>query len=601
MKKLLTILFVFAGIAASAQWTPMKQKYQYPGIKITDSLHIPSDTTNNKTGIARIGTTLLVGNGSYWSPISGGGVSGVDTAGRFVNAITSPNDSTIVVCKGTGCTSYIIRGSPGQSIDTAGKFVNSVTFPTDSTAIVCKGGTCTQFSIKGGAGSSGGSQTDTTGKFVNSVVSNTDSTIIVCKAGTCIEYVIGRTIYAINPVRIIDSTDGKQYITSDTATLSNRIDQKLNISDTANKWVNKTYRRTDSIFYRIGGTEYFSHKDSIGGGSVNPYYLPYTSNDPFVKLYAGVIKGTAPASPNTPIVWAFLDTTSNGVHDRIGFDSVNGNGNIIQVFYPPVEHVVSFVVTPDESLATTGVQVGASVGVAGMASISAFRLTMNAGKLTGNTTAWTASGLSLSVNSYSTSTGLTSLTPAGNAGNFLGASNEIEGTQISYVGDQHYRIRRKYSGLGGLIGFYLVDSTNKIVTGNLQSTDVVTVMFGRPVTTPIPAQTVNSVLYPSDIYTPGSNYWITAVFKLWFRAYPENSTTNKMIWRNYKIGSNYATSYRITRAALSTPGTETTIYTGSAFACTDASATSGVQYIYRMYATVLGVESLVTNEKCITQ
>jgi len=512
MKKLFTILFVLIGFASAAQWTPMRQKYQFPGIKITDSLHIPTDTTTNKTGIARIGSTLYAGNGTKW----------------------------------TGITSS--------------------------------------------------STVDTTGRFVNSVVSNTDSTIIVCKAGTCIEYVIGNTIYAVTPLRFVDSSDGRKYLTIDTTGLGGSAS-----IDTSNKWVNSTYARNDSVFYRIGGTEYFSHKDSIGGGSVNPYYLPYTSNDPFVKLHAGVIKGTATASPNTPIVWAFLDTTSNGVHDRIGFDSVNGNGNIIQVFYPPVEHVVSFVVTPDESLATTGVQVGASVGVAGLASISAFRLTMNAGKLTGNTTAWTASGLSLSVNSYSTSTGLTSLTPAGNAGNFLGASNEIEGTQISYVGDQHYRIRRKYSGLGGLIGFYLVDSTNKIVTGNLQSTDVVAVMFGRPVTTPIPAQTVNSVLYPSDIYTSGSNYWITAVFKLWFRAYPENSTTNKMIWRNYKIGSNYASNYRITRATLAAPGTETNIFNGYGFSCTDTGATSGVQYIYRMYATVSGVEAIVTNEKCITK
>jgi len=108
MKKLLTISFVLIGFASAAQWTPMRQKYQFPGIKITDSLHIPTDTTTNKTGIARIGSTLYAGNGTYWSP--------------------------------------------NQSIDTTGKFVNSVTFPTDSTAIVCKGGTCTQFSIKGGAG-----------------------------------------------------------------------------------------------------------------------------------------------------------------------------------------------------------------------------------------------------------------------------------------------------------------------------------------------------------------------------------------------------------------------------------------------------------------
>jgi len=218
MKKLFTILFVLIGFASAAQWTPMRQKYQFPGIKITDSLHIPTDTTVNKTGIARIGSTLYAGNGTYWSP--------------------------------------------NQSIDTTGKFVNSVTFPTDSTAIVCKGGTCTQFSIKGGAGSSGGSQTDTTGKFVNSVVSNTDSTIIVCKAGTCIEYVIGSTIYVVNPLRYVDSSDGKRYLTIDTTGLGGGTP-----IDTANKWVTQALRRADSVFYVKGGVEVFAYKDSVGSGS----------------------------------------------------------------------------------------------------------------------------------------------------------------------------------------------------------------------------------------------------------------------------------------------------------------------------------------------
>jgi len=79
MKKLLTILFVLIGFASAAQWTPMRQKYQFPGIKITDSLHIPTDTTTNKTGIARIGSTLYAGNGTKWTAAAGSGTTGIDS------------------------------------------------------------------------------------------------------------------------------------------------------------------------------------------------------------------------------------------------------------------------------------------------------------------------------------------------------------------------------------------------------------------------------------------------------------------------------------------------------------------------------------------
>jgi len=79
MKKLLTISFVLIGFASAAQWTPMRQKYQFPGIKITDSLHIPTDTTTNKTGIARIGSTLYAGNGTKWTAAAGSGTTGIDS------------------------------------------------------------------------------------------------------------------------------------------------------------------------------------------------------------------------------------------------------------------------------------------------------------------------------------------------------------------------------------------------------------------------------------------------------------------------------------------------------------------------------------------
>ena len=54
--------------------------------------------------------------------------------------------------------------------------------------------------------------------------------------------------------------------------LRTSINTKLNISDTANKWVTAVYRKTasDSVFYIKGGTHTFAYKDSTGGGGGTP-------------------------------------------------------------------------------------------------------------------------------------------------------------------------------------------------------------------------------------------------------------------------------------------------------------------------------------------
>ena len=59
--------------------------WNYPGAgirmkkMISDSVaQIPSDTTNNKLGIARIDTTLYAGNGTKWTAVGSGSFTGVD-------------------------------------------------------------------------------------------------------------------------------------------------------------------------------------------------------------------------------------------------------------------------------------------------------------------------------------------------------------------------------------------------------------------------------------------------------------------------------------------------------------------------------------------
>lgn len=446
-------------------------------------------------------------------------------------------------------------------------YMDSAVVLNDSTIRFSKGGSTFDVIIRGGAG--GGTTIDTTNKFVNSVTSINDSTIRVFKGAT--------------------STD---------ITIKGGVNTP--VMDTANHWVNRVYRKTatDSVFVQIGSTASFAFKDS-SGSSLPLNYNPFASNHIFFKDLAGVLDPTAPAVAASAITWAFLDSATLG-HTFYGFDSAAGIGSQIYVYYPPVKNVISFVITPDETLASAAVQVGASVGMAN-AIVSPFLLFGNAGKLVGNTTTWTATGLTSTVLTYNTTTGITNFTPTMTLGTIYAGTREIEGTQITYVGTNNYHVRRVYSGLSGQIGFYLIENlTNNIVTGNLSSTDVVVISIPRSTSVAIPAQTVSSNLFPSDIYTSSANYWLRASFELWFRAYPHKTTTNETIWQQYRVGANIATNYRITRATMASPAVETTLFNGFGFSYTDNTAATGVRYIYRMYATVSGVENLITNEKCQT-
>lgn len=64
------------------------------------------------------------------------------------------------------------------------------------------------------------------------------------------------------------------------ANLKTSIDTKLNISDTANKFVTSIFRKTasDSVFFVKGGANNFAYKDSTGGGNIYTQNGSLTSN-----------------------------------------------------------------------------------------------------------------------------------------------------------------------------------------------------------------------------------------------------------------------------------------------------------------------------------
>ena len=70
MKKLFSLLIVFISIKCFGQVYQVLPQYGYEmkRVNATLVLLLPSDTTTNKTGVARIGTVLYSGNGTKWTP-----------------------------------------------------------------------------------------------------------------------------------------------------------------------------------------------------------------------------------------------------------------------------------------------------------------------------------------------------------------------------------------------------------------------------------------------------------------------------------------------------------------------------------------------------
>lgn len=80
MKKLLFILLLLPFIVKAQVYQIMPQYgYQMQRARIDSVLMIPQDTIRNKTGIARVGTSGYIGNGTYWTQLAGGGGGSTDT------------------------------------------------------------------------------------------------------------------------------------------------------------------------------------------------------------------------------------------------------------------------------------------------------------------------------------------------------------------------------------------------------------------------------------------------------------------------------------------------------------------------------------------
>jgi hypothetical protein len=180
-----------------------------------------------------------------------------------INTKLSKSDSTIFYTKYRSDTSRTnIYNAINQKLnitDTTNKWVNNVTKVNDSTIRVWKGSTSTTIELPRGSGGGGGTGTVynvSTGYALSGGPINTTGTIIVDSSVLSTKYlrradtsnlVATKSNLALK-LNIADTaTMLSKYLRKvDTLSLSNRINLKLNIADTSNKWVNAVTKKNDS-------------------------------------------------------------------------------------------------------------------------------------------------------------------------------------------------------------------------------------------------------------------------------------------------------------------------------------------------------------------
>lgn len=319
--------------------------------------------------------------------------------------------------------------------------------------------------------------------------------------------------------------------------------------------------------------------------SFNPFTMMTQGSNEFLCLANVVAYPTLPAVGGNPIVWSILDNaTSHGSSFVRGL--INVESLYINIVYPPVKTVHTFLFGNDESLINQGVSLGASVGTS-FSKLSATRPANSGFRLAGNGTNWTAAGKFASdyiLNSFSA--GLTTFTLKSDTTSF-----DAYNVNIAYVGENNYRVKRKWSGLGGSagLGFYLVDiATNAVVTTPPTTDDYVIITNWGVRTIPLNMRYWDlSTTFGNQILNSSSaNFWCLGFFELWMKVIPISPTILRAKWQA-KPGSSSYNLKRSTTFTIDSGGTyiltsPTTVYTGTALEFNDTGLTSDTMYYYQL-------------------
>ena len=316
----------------------------------------------------------------------------------------------------------------------------------------------------------------------------------------------------------------------------------------------------------------------------NPMTMLAQGDNEFTIMASVIARAGGTFANGNPIIWNILNNTDG--HGSSFFRYVGGDSatSQLEIRYPTVKNVLSFVITGDEAISARNITMGASVSFNSLLVRGAFIL---AGNLTvrgngtnqytitsPNNTGATFGNIS-AISGYSTLT-LTSLWSL------------VEGTSIvaTYQGPNQYTIQRAWSGLGsGVMAFRMIDTNGNPVT-TPSSDDYVIISNVGVKSIPTNFNTYTTGTITNNNILLNNNIWNIGLFELWMKAAPISTTEIKVKWQS-KSG---VTQYKLLRSTAFTVDangdyvltTPTEIYSGTDLSFVDTDLTPNTMYYYQL-------------------
>ncbi|MCO5238880.1 MAG: hypothetical protein M9904_02385 [Chitinophagaceae bacterium] len=332
--------------------------------------------------------------------------------------------------------------------------------------------------------------------------------------------------------------------------------------------------------------------DFLDGSAPGVYFCPAENlNSDFMVFASAILRPSGTGVHGSPITWDILN--QDGLHNSSFFISASGilSGRL-KVDYPTVKHICNLTVTPDESLAESGIVCGPSVG-ASNAEIAISKSYQSSCRLTGNGSGgWNKFGVDNSgyvVSTFDVVTGATTvLVP-------IRFGGDINSISVVYCGDKNYSVKRVFTGLPGAryAKFYLIDTSGNVVTTAPTTNDHILLSGAGTVVYKINTQIfiVTEAINTADIFNALSNFWIFGLFECWMVARRLTNTSVQVCWQTTYPS---ATNYKIYRDTSANFDTQVLIHTGMEGVFVDKELTPSTLYHYKMVAVIGGVDNDIT-------
>lgn len=210
----------------------------------------------------------------------------------------------------------------------------------------------------------------------------------------------------------------------------------------------------------------------------------------------------------SPITWSII---SDSEHGPQFFTSVGLNGPFIELFYPTVTKISTFIVGVDETFQKYGVVAGATIGMSS-ARIQMSALFARTYFITGNGTNWTSAPLT---NTWSSGSTVLSGIP-------IMSNSYAYGTVGQYMGTNPYVVRPNLTSIGmGQWKFDLIDMTTGLKVTTPPTSDDRVLITPPMMPTGVPVGSFDGDGYAKKIYEANS--------------FPATSTGNLCIYALFEI------------------------------------------------------------------